>query len=416
MKQPTITRSGILRMCGIGAVIGAALIAGCRSSAPRIDRTVDLGFPSPLSGPGQPPLNDDAEDAVFAAWALLTTGQTAEARLRAAAAGSSDPAALVTQQVALLDGSPSIDQLTAITQRTPAYAAAWATLSVAAERVGDEALAMEAAHRVAALWSSSPWSGRADALEQRWIDDRVEGADQAVNSGDAEAAIELVQRALDLRPDHRRALLVLGGAERTRGDLEAADAAFARLGDDPEALLERADIARVQDRPSAAMDLLARLPDDHPQRDAALRRARLEWRLTVMPARVQEALEAPTVTRANLAVLLVSLAPDLDSQGGAPPPLMTDVVDHPAQREILTAVRLGLLGPDPVDGRFHPDAEAYPHQVRDAITTACRIVGYREPLWCDEDMSVESDCQRLATPVSGAAVKRVVLDQAGARP
>jgi tetratricopeptide (TPR) repeat protein len=405
------------RRCPHAQVLATVLlIAGCATTAPQVDESVDLGFPSPLSGPGRPTLEEDSRDAVFAAWALLTAGQTDQARLRASTALPAPPAALVIQQAAILEGRPQPDELVRITDQAPAYAAAWATLSVAAERAGDEALALDSAHRVAALWTTPPWSDRARDLERRWIDDRVEQAARAVADDDSDTAMTLLEKALTLRPEHREGLLILGGAEQARGDLDAADAALARLGDDPEALLERAEIARRQGRPSAAMDLLARLPDDHPDRGAALRRARLEWRLTVMPPRVQEALASPSVTRAELAILMVSLAPDLDRRGGAPPPLMTDVVDHPAQREILTAVRLGLLAPDAVDGRFHPDLPAPVQQIRDAVTVTCRLVGYREPLWCSDSTGVESGCHQLVSPVPGLELKRIVLEQAGATP
>ncbi len=53
--------------------------------------------------------------------------------------------------------------------------------------------------------------------------------------------------------------------------------------------------------------------------------------------------------------LLVALTPALETLSGGSTPLMQDVLKLPSQRSILTVTRLGIMAPDPIDGRFHPD-------------------------------------------------------------
>ena len=64
---------------------------------------------------------------------------------------------------------------------------------------------------------------------------------------------------------------------------------------------------------------------------------------------------AEDLTRGDLAVVLVSVLPRLETLPGGAVPVMSDIVDHPGQREIITVVRLGIMNADRRGHLFYPD-------------------------------------------------------------
>lgn len=295
-----------------------------------------------------------------------------------------------------------------LTDDLPDYASAWATLSIAAERADDEATALAAARRTASLWDRDRWSGRVRDLYQRWVDDRIADGNDRLANGDAESALELARRARELVPDERDATLLEARSLTELGRPDEAESILAPLANDPAALQIAAAIAEGRDDWMTAMDLYAALPADAEGRDAALRRVKLRWRLSVLPPYVHEAIASPDLTRSQLAAILVDLAPEIETLEGGKTPVLTDVVDLPMQREVLTAVRLGLMTADDLEPRFHPDRLATLDEVHTAIEALVHLVGWSEPVWCTEDM-LSSDCIQLTNPVSGEALTDVVL-------
>jgi hypothetical protein len=281
-----------------------------------------------------------------------------------------------------------VTDLLQLTDDLPDYASAWATLSIAAERADDEATALAAARRTASLWDRDRWSGRVRDLYQRWVDDRIADGNDRLANGDAESALELARRARELVPDERDATLLEARSLTELGRPDEAESILAPLANDPAALQIAAAIAEG--------------------RDAALRRVKLRWRLSVLPPYVHEAIASPDLTRSQLAAILVDLAPEIETLEGGKTPVLTDVVDLPMQREVLTAVRLGLMTADDLEPRFHPDRLATLDEVHTAIEALVHLVGWSEPVWCTEDM-LSSDCIQLTNPVSGEALTDVVL-------
>ena len=196
--------------------------------------------------------------------------------------------------------------------------------------------------------------GARQTLHDRLVEQRVEDADQLLEHGDPAAGLAAVRVALELDPEHRYGRLVAARALLAHGEAADAEAILVSLGRDPDALFISGSIAERRQDWQTAMDLFAAVPPDYPGRDAALRRVQLRWRLTQLPAHVQEALVSPRLTRSQLAVLLVDLMPQLETFSGGTVPVLSDIVDLPSHREILTAVRLDLLEVDPLEHSFHP--------------------------------------------------------------
>ncbi len=154
------------------------------------------------------------------------------------------------------------------------------------------------------------------------------------------------------------------------------------------------------------MALYDSLPADHPERQGALRRAKRQWRLSHLPPCARTALSSPELTRSQLAILLVALAPQLESIGGSASPVLSDIVDLPCSRNIITAVRLDLLSSDSLEHRFFPNRTARGAEVRDAVDGLCHLLGLQAPVWCEEP---GSGCTVLSEPVSGEQFTDAVM-------
>ncbi|HSL16838.1 MAG TPA: tetratricopeptide repeat protein [Methylomirabilota bacterium] len=370
-------------------------------------------LPSPLEGPGAPSLTRSQTRSLQRSWRELADGDLEAAAKRAGRARDTVPGQLLAAQIRLAAGEADVKpDLVALCDRNPDYAGAWITLSVAAERVGDEIMALFAARRGAELWSDPRWTGRAEELEGRWVTERLERARGLLRDGSLESALTETRMALELAPDAPGAAVLEAEILLAAGRLDDAEAALADAPDSPGSPLIRGRIAELRGDWQAAMESYAMLPADHPERGAALDRAQIRWRLSVLPAHVDKAMASERLSRGELAVILVSLQPRLETLPGGSIPVMSDIVDHPGQREIVTAVRLGIMDADLLDHRFHPEAPASPAAVRRALDRAAVLLGESPARWCEEEDVVGSSCTSLGSPVTGEAVVNAVLDKA----
>lgn len=130
--------------------------------------------------------------------------------------------------------------------------------------------------------------------------------------------------------------------------------------------------------------------------------------MSILPPYVHEAMAAPVVDRADLAVILVSLAPQVETIDGGPVPVMSDIVGLDGQREIVTAVRIGLMSSDPIEHRFHPDRPATISETRSAIEALGNALTTEAPIWCDDDESPPA-CEALADPIDGPSLTDLTL-------
>lgn len=103
----------------------------------------------------------------------------------------------------------------------------------------------------------------------------------------------------------------------------------------------------------------------------------------------------------------MSLAPQLESVGIGRSPVLSDIVDLPCHREILTAVRCDLLAFDRLDHRFFPSQAARPEEVRSAVEGMCRILDIKPPVWCHGE-EVTAGCALISIPVRGEQIAELV--------
>jgi tetratricopeptide (TPR) repeat protein len=420
-------------------LIGVVMAAGC-ASAPATAPPVRLDFPAPDTGPGRPDLSRADHDAINDGWRALLKGDPATARASAAKSPSNAASELLSLQASLVaKDNDVVPKLQRMTKDHSEYAAAWLTLSVAAESSSDEAVALEAATRGAELWPERRWRNREQSLYRRYVGERVATARDLYQAEKADAALKALEPALAIDPNNRdavllkaRALVTLdqpdraeavlstlprdpevvrlaGSIAEARGDLSAAMRIYSSLPDDPESVLRAAAIAERLDDWATAMNLYDSLPNTQPEKGPGLRRAKLRWRISVMPDYVREAIRSPELDRAQLAVVLVGLAPKVETLPGGQVPLLSDIMNLPSQNEILTVARLGLIDSDHFLHRYHPDRLATASEVRSAVNGLARLLGFDSPHWCatEED---DQPCTAIVEPITGESVARIVID------
>jgi hypothetical protein len=410
---------------------------GC-ASAPGDVPVQSLEFPAPDTGPGRPVLERAARRHIDDGWQALIRSNPTAAKNSASEAGSNIASELLELQAEFVGGDSPVQALRDLTAQAPDYAAAWLTLSVTAETAGDEALALQAAERGASLWPDTRWVERSEKLRTRLIDKRIEAASDLLDHDDPSGALTTLAPALALDPTNREGVLLKAGSlialdeldraeaalaglprdrdvvmlsgsiAESRGDTAAAIRIYSTLGDDPDALLKAIAIAEDTRDWQTAMSLYSSLPDDSPEKAGGLREAKLRWRVSVMPSYVQEAFSTTDVTRSDLAVIVVTLAPAVETLPSKQVPLLSDIVDMPSQREIVTATRLGLIGIDPLEHRFEPRRPVTEAEVRHAITALGRLLELPTPEWCSTTMT--QPCLALTPPIAGDRVVDVIID------
>lgn len=393
-------------------VYGAVVIAVCAVGVVRATTpTAPDRLPSPLSGPGVPTIKKSQHKKISRAWNELLSGNVGGALKRLSRAGDSIPASLLDVQIRLLQGDGEVvEELRHITDGHPGYAAAWITRSVAAAEMGAEAEAIRSAERGADLWPDSPWAARPGELRRTWIDDRVRLGDDLLAEGRDEDAWKAYSAARNLDPENPEAALGLARIHLADDRLDEAEPLLAIAGDLPDAVFLRGRIAERREDWHAAMEHYSQLPINDPRRDTALNRAKIKWRLTLLPPYAREAMTAEPPDRGDLAVILVSVYPRLETLPGDAVPVMSDIVDHPGHREIITVVRLGIMTADRRDHRFYPDRPADPATIREAVDRTRALLGLPARVWCGDRDVVGSECTSLSPPISGGAVVRAVLD------
>ncbi len=400
-RRPRTVARPAIRHLVITVVTAATVALGASQQVP---------FPSPLDGPGTPPLTRSQTKRIGKAWSKLEAGKTAQAAKTVRKVADTTAGSLLSLQIQLMsDGEAPLAGLSTLCAANPGYAAAWATLAAASEITGDEVVAVEAAMKVSALWPDSPWGKRAAALESRWVDSRIASARALTESGDLELALVQIDDVLMLQPTAGQALMIKAEILHDLGRDQAAEEVLRPIAEEPEARMLMAQIAEENGQLFEAMQLYISIPAGTPGRDQALRRVKLEWRRQNLPGYVQEALESDDLNRAELAVVLVGLVPEANAIGGGQTPVLSDIVDLPSQREVVTVVRLGLLQVDYLQHQFDPDRSTTPSEARAAVDRLCRLLDIEPPPWCAESSAAGDSCVLLESPVSGTALADVIL-------
>jgi len=400
----------------IAVVLGVAF--SWAISSPSIEAETRLDLPSPLDGPGVPNVKKSQRKKIERGWRELLAGDLIESFKRAERASNAVPSQLLKYQIQLIKGeNDTVDELASFCESHPDYAAAWMTLSVAAEDSGLEVMALDAARRGARMWPTPPWGERAAALERHWVDDRIANAERLFEDGNTGAAMTEVLAAEAIDPQRSDSALLQAKIHFSDGQLDKAEARLVDISTLPEAALLQGQIGEKRGDWQSAMEAYSSLPENFPGRSVALERAQTRWRMTLLPDYARAAMATENLTRVDLAVVLVSVLPRLETMPGGAVPVMSDIVDQPGQREIITVVRLGIMTADRRGHLFYPDSEADLETVRQAVHKSRSLLGLSTPKWCTDQDVLGSGCISIPSPASGGSVVNAVLDPtSGATP
>src|SRR5205807_3695280 len=186
----------------------------------------------------------------------------------------------------------------------------------------------------------------------RSLEQGLARARQAARSGKLDEAIGLYTNAIAASPDSAILYRELAGVERQKGDVDRALEHFRKAASldttDARSLVQigeiletRGDVAAAQ---KAYADALAIEPSDTIEARIDAVRERIE--LARMPEEYRAIEQSPQITRGDLAALIaVRLAPLVQAARRRDAVLLTDVRGHWASSWILAVARSGVMEP-----------------------------------------------------------------------
>ncbi len=220
---------------------------------------------------------------------------------------------------------------------------------------------------------------RATALAPRAREIVHRRFDEALRAGrvdDAEAALSSLTRwwprTVETLEAERELAVARGDEAR---ELAVLRSLLAAGGERRDLALRRGELELTVGDPRVGLALIEGMAAASPSDAAlaeALRRAKFQWRLLNAPESVRRIARAPATTRGDLAVLLYWLVPKIRSARPASARIASDILDHPAQDEIVRVVNLGLMPVDETLHRFTPDASLRP---QDAVSALLVLLG-----------------------------------------
>jgi tetratricopeptide (TPR) repeat protein len=320
------------------------------------------GWPLPSEAGCAPARGARQAERLAALDAALRSGRLREAEKRWAdlARGTKAPAAelrLAGAEVALLRQEPAvaIERIGA-----PEAEDCWAVVLLRTE-------AHEASGDVESAWkslrASASESPRLAAVRGRIEERRVEGLVAAARleaaEGRGEEARRILSRLVVEHPRRAEGYLAFSETALLGKDVDGALASLRRgldvVPDRGRLLEEIAKVASDAGRWQEALEAAEEIGKRDPARLDWVEGVRARWSAANAPEPVRKALDSGRLSRAELALLLWWLVPELRAVSLEEPPIATDVVDRPDKGYLIRALALGLWSVDPINHALHPD-------------------------------------------------------------
>ncbi len=317
--------------------------------------------------------------------ALITTGSLEPARETAAellaAAPGFAPAQVLGAMVDFAAGNNQavVVRLLPVGDAQPNYTASQLLLGRAAELAGDVPLAY-AAYRAVATRNGKAFerTGNLHAQALKIVGERLREALRGNRADRLEEAARDLALLEAWAPGEQPTLEAARALAQARGDakaeLDAVKGLAARIGGDRTLLERRADLELEVGDPGAGLKIIQELADrdpGDPRLAEKLRAAKYRWRLSLLPPDVRELGDKPELSRADLAVLLYWLVPQVRVAKAAAGRIATDILDQPHRDEIVHVVNLGLMD---VDANLHRFSPASPARRGVALRTLGRVL------------------------------------------
>ena len=200
---------------------------------------------------------------------------------------------------------------------------------------------------------------RRDAAARRAVDALIEKSREEIAGHPADAQAD-AERALEISPSRREAMVAAGRAATAAGDLSAA---FARLYAawklDPADVStgeQAGELASKVGRGDASFEIFTALARIDPRFRERARESEEDFVISNWPSAEREIARARRLTRAGGVTLLWKLMPQIRSvAASARSPIASDILSRKDQRILSRALQLGLLSVDPSTHRARPD-------------------------------------------------------------
>jgi len=337
-----------------GVVVAAGLALGACASAPHArtgpSDSDDYVFP----GWAPSELTPDEGRNMERAWRSVLAGQGAEAEKRFRELLRKHPGSVPAETgvgYALLrqERPPEAGRAFAsVLSRRGDYVPALVGAAAAALRAGNGEAALQHLRRAAALDSANDTvRRRLSDVRLQVTERRVGAAREAIAAGNADAAIAEYRHVLEAAPEVTEARLALADLLVQRGQApEAATVLEADPQEERQVLVRLGEILAGLREYGRAMEVYRRLLALDPRDEEALRRsreAREALELLQMPEEYRRIPSSPTITRADLAALLMSKVTMLSRQPPGPAKVAIDISGSWARDQIIRALALDVL-------------------------------------------------------------------------
>lgn len=353
-------------------LLAVVLLSGCTSSVDKAPATLavpaeDRPFLiSPVAGY---PLEIDADvaDRLASANRSLLTGSADAGRTLSVAGGMLDSspglhgALVLAAQADFVrrDYESAAARVRPVVEELPGYLAARLVEGRAQEKLGDLVAAYEAYRAVETRNSAA--AERATDLRPRATQILGRRVQDALAKGKLDDAMSGLERLKVWAPDETPTLqataAVAAALDDPATELEAVRELSTRYPDDRGLLARRADLEIEAGDAGTGLRMLEDLADRYPD-DAALaerlNRAQFRWRLQLLPTEAQRLAELQQLDRADFAVLLFWLFPEVRYGQANRARIANDILDHTQREQIVRVINLGLMDVDPSLHHFEP--------------------------------------------------------------
>jgi len=375
-----------MRLRALACVIGLAAGAGCATAPVRpvttTPETEEFVYPRWPVGEVQPQQAREIERA----WHAMLAGDAAAAEKRLRKVLIDGPG-LIPAETALayarLRGGAHADAARAfatVLERDPDNISALVGHGIALARGGETEAALAAYARASALDPADETvRRRRGELRLQVIETRVGAARAAAAGGDTDRAIEQYQLVLEAAPELSGVRLELAGVLTGRGEMEAAIALLeADPAGDRQVLLRLGEMAFERGEHERALGVYRRVLEADPRDEEALsaaRRVRETIEAQQMPDEYRRIGDAATISRADLAALMMVKVRRLAQAPLGPGKVAIDISGSWARDHIIRALALDLVAVYP-NHTFQPGATVRRGDLARAVARALDLLRY----------------------------------------
>ena len=342
-----------MKLRGMAVAVAAAVAMSACATAPRPKTGPSDADDYVFPGWQPTELTRDEGRAVERAWQSVLAGQGLDAEKRFRDLLRKHPGSVPAETglgYALLRQERAPDaarSFASVLSRNADYVPALVG-AAAALRAGDGAAALQHLRRAATLDTANDTvRRRLSDVRLQVTERRVAAAREAMAAGNTEAAVAEYRSALEAAPEVTEARLALADLLVQRGQApEAAAVLQADPQEERQVLVRLGEILAGLREYGRALEVYRRILALDPRDEEGLRRARevreaLE--LLQMPEEYRRIPSSPTITRADLAALVMSKVTMLSRQPPGPAKVAIDISGSWARDQIIRALALDVL-------------------------------------------------------------------------